>query len=411
MNALKVLQINNVYGIGSTGKLTKVLHDAIREDGFESVVLYGRGPEVRGPGIKRICGNFYGKANSLLSKVTGMRYGGCVLSTARTINLIKTEAPDVVHLQCINGNFVNIYWLVRWLKKHKIPTVLTLHAEFMYTANCSHAFECERWKTGCGSCPHLYRATKSIFLDRTHRSFQKMETAFTGFEPWLRVVSVSPWVMERATQSPILREKDHEVILNGLDTDIFYPHVTPKLREQFQNGQKAIIFHASPMFRDRDGDIKGGAYVIELARRLRDRATVIVAGKHELSGPVPENLVLLGEIRDQDLLAQYYTLADCTVLTSKRETFSMVCAESLCCGTPVLGFCAGAPERISLPAYSHFVPQGDMDALEQTVGRFLEEKLPERAKIAREAQKCYDKRHMIEQYEELYRRMKCSKSN
>ena len=40
---LKVLQINNVYRAGSTGKLTELLHDALINDGFDSIVLYGRG--------------------------------------------------------------------------------------------------------------------------------------------------------------------------------------------------------------------------------------------------------------------------------------------------------------------------------------------------------------------------------
>ena len=59
------------------------------------------------------------------------------------------------------------------------------------------------------------------------------------------------------------------------------------------------------------------------------------------------------QVEDQSELAAFYSLADVTLLTSEKETFSMVCAESLCCGTPVVGFQAGAPEGISLPAVSY----------------------------------------------------------
>lgn len=52
-----------------------------------------------------------------------------------------------------------------------------------------------------------------------------------------------------------------------------------------------------------------------------------------------------------------------TLLLSKRETFSMVTAESLCCGTLVVGFKAGGPESIALKEYSHFVEQGDVNAI------------------------------------------------
>lgn len=72
---------------------------------------------------------------------------------------------------------------------------------------------------------------------------------------------------------------------------------------------------------------------------------------------------MLGKITDQELLAKYYSMADVTLLTSKKETFSMVTAESLCCGTPVVGFKAGAPEQIAIKEFSEFVEYGDLNSL------------------------------------------------
>ena len=43
---VKVLQINSVYGVGSTGKITQALHTALLADGADSIVLYGRGPDA-----------------------------------------------------------------------------------------------------------------------------------------------------------------------------------------------------------------------------------------------------------------------------------------------------------------------------------------------------------------------------
>ena len=48
----------------------------------------------------------------------------------------------------------------------------------------------------------------------------------------------------------------------------------------------------------------------------------------------------------------------------------MVTAESLCCGTPVVGFRAGGPETIAIPKYSAFVPQHNDDALEYQLRQF-----------------------------------------
>lgn len=411
--SLKILQINNVYGSGSTGKLTQVLHKKLSDDGFASLVLYGRGQTVDEPGVFRVCSNFYGKVNSLFSRFSGFPYGGCIISTEKIIQQIRKEQPDVVHLQCINGSFVNIYRLVAWLKEHRIPTVLTLHAEFMYTANCGHAFDCERWKSGCGHCPRLYEATKSRFFDHTHQSFLKMERAFSGFDEKLKIVSVSPWLMERARCSPIFAGKAHTVILNGVDTTVFQRRETVELEKKHNIQDRKVIFHATAMFRDTRDDPKGGWYILQLAKQMREQPVLfLVAGKYTLSGEIPDNVILLGEIRDQALLAQYYSLADLTVLTSKRETYSMVCAESLCCGTPVVGFRAGAPEMIALPEYSCFVQNGDLVALEAQVRQWIMKKNESTSRLIEEAaQTVYDKEIMIRQYEQLYRRITCSGSN
>ena len=82
----------------------------------------------------------------------------------------------------------------------------------MHTSNCGHALECNKWKTGCGKCPRFKQETKSWFFDKTHRSWLKMKKAFEGFNN-LIVTSVSPWLMERAKESPILADKRHFVVL------------------------------------------------------------------------------------------------------------------------------------------------------------------------------------------------------
>ena len=365
---MKILQVNSVYKKGSTGKITYDLHKGLLERGEESVVCYGRGEHYREPHVYKVCGEFYSKVNNFWSRITGLMYGGLFLSTKRLISIIKKEKPDIVHLQCINGYFVNIYRLIEWLKLNHIKTVLTLHAEFMYTANCGHALECEGWKTGCGRCPRLRQETKSLFFDRTAESWKRMKRAFDGFDNDLIVVSVSPWLKERAEQSPILQGKRHYVILNGLDTNIFHPYDTEDLKKKHGLKSEKVIFHATPDFNDNPDHIKGGYYIIKLAEMMKgENVKFIVAGKYREGLNVPDNVILLGQVKDQTTLAKYYSMADVTVLTSKKETFSMVTAESLCCGTPVVGFKAGAPEQIAIPEYSKFVDYGKLNDLRYAI--------------------------------------------
>lgn len=399
---MKILQINCVYGTGSTGKIVQDIHHELLKSGIDSVVCYGRGGKVKEPHVYKTCGELYSKLNNAVSRITGIMYGGCSFSTKKLIRIIKREQPDVVHLHCINGYFVNIYRLVEWLKKSGIKTVLTLHAEFMYTANCGYALDCEKWKTGCGNCPRFRKETKSLIVDNTARSFEKMKRAFCGFDENLVVTSVSPWLMDRAKQSVILSGKKHCVVYNGVDTSVFHPYQTNELRAKHGLGDEKIIFHATPNFNNDPEHMKGGYYVLRLAEMLKDEnVKIIVAGKHPENLHVPENVILLGNVSDQRELAKYYSMADVTLLTSKKETFSMVTAESLCCGTPVVGFKAGAPEQIAIAEFSEFAEWGDTACLKQAVSEILTEPA-NRQYIANIAKQRYSKNTMVEKYRTLY---------
>ena len=399
---MKVMQVNVVYNTGSTGKIVSDIHAELASEGIESVICYGRGENTDEIGVYKTCGELYSKINNLASRFTGIMYGGCLFSTNKLISIIKKENPDVVHLHCINGYFVNIYRLVSWLKKNKIKTVLTLHAEFMYTANCGHALECEKWKTGCGSCPRLRQETKSLLIDGTHRSWMRMKKAFKGFEN-LTVVSVSPWLMERAKQSPILKDHRHTVVLNGLDTDVFHPYDTAELRRELGITDEKIIFHATPYFSDEKDSFKGGYYVIKLAEALKDKGVrVVVAGNYKNGITVPENLTLLGRVSDQKRLAALYSMADVTVIASKKETFSMIVAESLCCGTPVVGFKAGGPESITILEHSRFVDYGDFEAFCMETEKILTSADIDKEKIYASASEKYSKENMARKYIEAY---------
>lgn len=83
----------------------------------------------------------------------------------------------------------------------------------------------------------------------------------------------------------------------------------------------------------------------------------------------------------------------------------MPCAESLCCGTPVVGFMAGAPEQIALEKYSEFVPFGDLDGLECALRRWLGRQDTDRQAIAREAKQTYSAETMAEEFMDVYRRL------
>ena len=400
MIIMKVIQINCVYDSGSTGKITADLHRAYLEKGIDSVVLYGRLNKTNDECVYKMCSEFYSKANHFRALFTGIPFGGCFFSTNKIISFIKKNKPDIVHLQCINGYFVNIYRLITWLKKNSIKTVLTLHAEFMYTANCGYSYSCEKFKTGCGHCPQLKRDVKTYFFDNTALSFKKMKKAFEGFDNNLAVTSVSSWLMNVAKSSLILGDKKHFVVENALDETVFKPCIDNDLRKNYAKENEKIVFYATPYFSDNENNAKGGRNLIALAERFKDKCVkFLVAGDYDKNMSLPNNIILLGRINDQKMLAKFYSIADVTVITSRRETYSMVCAESLCCGTPVCGFYAGGPETIALAEYSEFVDYGDVESLAYAVEKAFGKK---NSDISVKAIGRYKRDNIVDGYLKIY---------
>ena len=138
---------------------------------------------------------------------------------------------------------------------------------------------------------------------------------------------------------------------------------------------------------------------MQLAERLRE-ARFLIVGRADMSAQLPENIELLGMITDPKLMAVCYSIADVTVLTSRRETFSMVCAESLCCGTPVAGFNAGGPESVFSGKNAKFCTYGDLDALISNMKGFWKDKDAEI--ISTQESVLYNRETMIDSYIQLY---------
>lgn len=198
--------------------------------------------------------------------------------------------------------------------------------------------------------------------------------------------------------------KKHVTILNGIDTSsTFHPrNFKEKLNSLDLNGEK-ILLHVTSSFSNKN---KGGEFIVRLAERIKDkRIKIIVVGNVDRSVKLPENILDIGQVKNQDELAVFYSMADLTVITSKRETFSMVCAESLSCGTPVVGFKAGAPELISLPAYSKFVEYGNMDELEDEIYKYINRKYKLSSEDVEYARRFYSKERMSVGYLKIYEQL------
>lgn len=398
---MKILTINWTYRYGSTGKIILDIEHELQDCDFLHCIEYR---------TLDIAENVYVLTNRLTcriyhrtSKIKGLQYQNGVRPTSRLIGKINEYRPDIVHIHCPNGHTLNLYRLLNYLKSNGIPTVITNHAEFFYTGNCPHAFGCRQYLDGCKNCKDYKTATNSWFLNRSAEAWKKMYESFQGFEH-LHMVCVSDWQAGRLRNSKICEGIPCSVIYNGVDTNVFKEGRYDGTRE------KRVVLFVTASFSDDKSDPKGGNYIIALAKGLKNSHPDIefwVAGPNRVVGTeLPDNIIVLGEIRDQNKLAELYSDADVTIIASKRETFGMACAESMCCGTPVIGFENGGTESIAIKEYSAFVPYDDIHALQELVIEWVDKKKQlDRDKISTEARQKYAKTTMAQQYYAIYQEL------
>ena len=395
---MKVLQINCVFKEGSTGKITQDIHEHLLNSSEQSVVICGRRASKDDANVYGVVSELKGKINHLWAKISGVMYGGCLLSTEKIKRIIKKEKPDIVHLQCINGYFCNIFRLLAFLKKLGVPTVLTLHAEFMYTANCSHAGSCEQYKNGCKSCPVYKTSGHSLFFDRTSYCFKKIHSIYKNWSN-LHVVACSNWIKSRASLSGEMAHRDIRVIHNGIDNNtVFYPRL--QSREQIAEKynlpkDKKYVLYVSPGL----STLKGFDLFLELVDRCKndDLHFLLVGG--EYSGD-EKNLTVIGKVYDRDLLAQIYSASDALVVCSRNDTYPTVCLEANSCGTSVVGFDVGGVRETIYDNMGTVVPFGDIDALREALLCVVQSKADD--KTVENARVKHSKNRMVEEYMDLY---------
>ena len=399
---MRVALVDVNFGASSTGKIVADLVAGLSGRGHEACAFFGRGGGEAAGNARRISTQAEVALHVLATRLSGFTDGFSPFATRRLIRELERLRPDVVHLHDIHGYFVDIPDLCAYLKRRGTPTVWTFHCEFMYTGRCGYAMDCEGWRSGCVACPDLSRYPKTWFFDFAGRMFREKQAIFEDFRR-LHLVAPSAWLASRMRDS-MVGGKTIDVVPNGLNTRIFKPSDAQSLKAGLGVADKCCVLTVGA---DLMSERKGGRWVIDLAQRFVGEDVVfIMVGVDDMPSAIPENVRMLPRVDSQERLAELYSAGDVLMLPSAKETFSMVSAEALACGVPVIGFDSGAPLEVAPEGYGSFVPYGDLDAVELLVRAARQGRagLKSADECVTFAQSRYSLEAMVMAYESIYQR-------
>lgn len=232
---MKVVQIN-LGNHGSTGNIAAGVNEVAESVGIETYLAYPWDSNNK-PSKKCdiIIGTKFGRRVSRkLGKITG--FNGCfsVFATFNFLRRLDKIKPDIIHLHNLHNCYINIPMLFRYIKKHNIRIVWTLHDCWAFTGQCPYfsLVGCEKWKTGCYDCPQIDRYPAAD-KDRTKTMWKLKRKWFTGVEN-MTIVTPSQWLADLVKES-YLSEYDVRIINNGIDLNVFHP-IQSNIRERLGIG-------------------------------------------------------------------------------------------------------------------------------------------------------------------------------
>ena len=280
------------------------------------------------------------------------------------------DQADVVNFHGLLNGFVNFLALPSLSEQRNV--VVTLRSMWCFTGHCAFSIDCDKWKTGCGGCPHL-DYYPPVRRDSTAIEWKLKKWSYSRSK--LTIVALSDWLATQARQS-ILSHFPIHTIHNGVDTEAYRPLDTAMCKDLLciPPGKKVLMFMAVSNNNYR----KGGDLLLEalksLPGELRNETVLLLVGNQgsSLARQSGMETIDLGYVSSRRLKAIAYNAADIFVMPTRGESFGQVALESQACGTPVVSYAVGPIPEVVHHGETGFLAEPESG---EDLGRWISELL------------------------------------
>ncbi len=364
----KILQNNITVNFGSTGRIAEEIGQTAMANGWESYIAYGNEKGTVSKSQTFLIGNKCDFNNHAVKTRLFDRHGlASKRNTKRLVDYIESINPDVIHLHNIHGYFINYPILFEYLSSRTTPVVWTMHDCWSFTGHCAYfdMVGCDRWLTGCYSCPQKREYPASILLDRSRQNYIDKRRYFTSLKD-LTLVPVSDW-LARLTARSFFKGAPIHRIYNGVNIDIFKPQgdaAHDRVRAKYNFGDRLVLLGVASVWSPR----KGLEDFIKLHNVIDDNFVIALVGltakQIEL---LPKGIIGISRTENIEELAGLYSVADIFINPTYEDNFPTTNIESLACGTPVITYKTGGSVEAVDSTTGLVVDQSDIAGLHKAI--------------------------------------------
>lgn len=358
----KVIQINACLN-KSTGRIAQQIGEKAIEEGFESYIAY---PARAGAcdsksHLIEIGTPLDAKVHAIITRVFDRHGLASKAATKALVKRLKEINPDIIHLHNIHGYYINYPVLFEYIASVDTPVVWTFHDCWPMTGHCVHYTDvkCFKWQgEGCSNCPKKKGYPTSLLFDRSSKNYSDKKRYFTSIKN-LTIVPVSHW-LGSVVENSFFKGIPINVIQNGIDLNTFYPRKdkVEAIREKYGWLNKFVILGVATGWSE---DVGYSTFMKLRSSLSSDFAIAMVGLTEEQMQALPDGITGILRTNSVDELAEIYTTADVFFNGSFQETFGLVTAETIACGTPAIVYDSTACPEIVTEETGRIVPLGDFD--------------------------------------------------
>ncbi len=361
---MKVLQINTTVNTGSTGRIAEDIGRVLISKGHESYIAYGRAEQPSLSETFRIGNQLSVLWHVLITRLFDKHGFASRNATRKLVKWIRHINPDIIHLHCIHGYYIDVKVLFSFIEESQIPVVWTFHDAWAFTGHCTYFdfVNCYKWRVQCNKCPNLNAYPESYFYDNSKFNYIEKKQLFNQVNRMI-IVSPSRWLGDFSNES-FLSNYPVEIIHNGIDLDQFRPSSVAAIIEKYSLIGKHIILGVASVWSQR----KGLSDFVKLRETLDSSFCIVLVGLSEdQQKNLPQGIVCINRTESIKELASLYSAADVYVNPTYVDNFPTTNIESLACGTPVITYnTGGSPEAIDVDT-GIVVTKGDVNSLKEAI--------------------------------------------
>jgi glycosyltransferase involved in cell wall biosynthesis len=281
----------------------------------------------------------------------------------------KLNISRLIEVQ--NADVINLHWVADFLdyrsffKSNDKPVFWTLHYEspYSYGEHYNEKYILDKQK-------NIKPRFKSQFEKKCENKIRDFKLKIFDKVENLEIIGPSKWICDESKKSELFSKYKTNYIPNGINTGIYRLWDKSFAKKFFNINEEypSLLFVADNVNDNRKG-LRLLLSALEFLKEENLNLLIVGSGEININTKNTKHTVYrFGRINDERVISLVYNAADYFLIPSIMDNLPNTAIESICCGTPVIGFrIGGIPDIVSHGENGYLADNLDSERLAENI--------------------------------------------